>query len=373
MICDIDPTTDEQTLLVSPQLHTVAAPAPYQSPYAPMAQQTEQHLAQVLQQQQQQQNTQPPTFPAMPGNTKANEEEDDEETIQLELQQIALERREIELKLKMRRLKQSKSATSITKKAVTAGPQSTPSTLYNPNAASTPQQPKRDSRSKKKIEESKRRTAERQERMLKDLERRSRRREHLTAEWVQSKDIWPLRAQSLLANLMHQYICYAFSQNNIETFEAIYRELYQLVDLGKGDWVPHVHDDMLRERMKRKMGQLRNKMQKTGEIVVRGDAYSGWQKAADYTGEAAGQGIGDETEMPDSMPAQPDDQNIPDDKFTYDAVAEHQALQHPNMAYGAPLMQHPGAPQYPMMPQQHHPSMMPYGQMDGSHQESMVM
>ncbi|KAK5124126.1 hypothetical protein LTR85_001829 [Meristemomyces frigidus] len=372
-------------------------PNQYQSPYAPMqaaAQSAEQQLAQALQQQ-----TPQTPYPALINPNMEDDLPEDEETIQLQLQQIALQKREIELKLKMRQLQQGKGTPSGRQ---TATPQSATSTLFNPQSTGTPQGPKRDSRSKKKIEESKKRTAERQERMLRELERRSRRRDHLTAEWVQSKDIWPLRAQGVLADLMHQYACYAYSQNNEQTFEVMYRDLYQLVDLSKGDWVPQIHDELLRERMKRKMGQLRTKMQKTGEIVGRGDAYGGWSKAENYTGEAAGAAIGDESELPSEMQhAQPgatapphqqmqeghqhQHQSHPNhhshQQIQYEQVPDHhqQAMhQHASMPYGAAqqLMQHqhqphPGPPpqsQYPMMPQPHHPSMMPYGGMDGSHQ-----
>lgn len=362
----------------------------YQSPYAPMqatAQSAEQQLAQALQQQQ-------TPYPVLANATM--EDEEDEETIQLQLQQVALQKREVELKLKMRRLQQGKGTPSGRQ---TATPQSATSTLFNPQSSVTPQGPKRDSRSKKKIEESKKRTAERQDRMLRELERRSRRRDHLTAEWVQSKDIWPLRAQGMLADLMHQYACYAYSQNNEQMFDVMYRDLYQLVDLSKGDWVPEIHDELLRERMKRKMGQLRTKMQKTGEIVGRGDAYGGWSKAENYTGEAAGAAIGDESELASDMqqaqvgaaaPPHPQMQeehqhqshhNLPNhQQIQYEPVPDHHQQtmhQHASMPYGAAqqLMQHqhqqhPGPPQsqYPMMPQAHHPGMMPYGNMDGSHQ-----
>ncbi|KAF2717400.1 hypothetical protein K431DRAFT_255467 [Polychaeton citri CBS 116435] len=271
---------------------------PYQTPYAPMAvpnggDQTEMQLAQALQQTQQE--TPQPNF-QLPMDLEGDLPED-EETIQLQLQQIALQKREVELKLRMRRMQHGRDPRTpgSSKKST---PMSAPSTLYKgPHQQRPPSPPKRDSRSKRKQEESKRKTAERQERMLRDLERRSRRREHLTAEWVQSKDIWPLRAQSLLADLMHRYACYAFSQQNVDTFEAMYRELYQLVDLSKGDWNMQVHDEMLRERMKRKMGQLRTKMIKTGEIIGRTDGYGGYQKAEDYTGEEAGTALADETEL----------------------------------------------------------------------------
>lgn len=352
----------------------------YQSPYAPMqtAQSAEQQLVQALQAQ---------TYPTI--EPLDNDMPEDEETIQLQLQQIALQKREVELKLKMRRLQQGRGTPSGRK---TVTPQSTPSTLFNPATAAMPSGPKRDSRSKKKIEESKRRTAERQERMLRDLERRSRRRDHLTAEWVQSKDIWPLRAQGILADLMHQYNCYAFSQNNLDTFEAMYRELYQLVDLSKGDWVPQIHDEMLRERMKRKMGQLRTKMQKTGEIIGRSDVYGGWQRAENYTGEAAGAAVGDDGEMPtDAMHEQAlheqalqaqagasqmhPDEGSQHQQIQYDPVPDHQSLHHhPGMQYGAAaaIMQHQHAPppsQYPMIAQPHHPNILPYGNMDGMQQQ----
>jgi len=375
----------------------------YQSPYAPVAtaQIAEQQLARAFAQQQTPQPSQYPTLVGMDPDLP-----DDEETIQLQLQQIELQKREVELKLKMRRLRQGKGTpASSAKSNASSTPQSTAaSTLFNPQAALGPTPPKRDSRSKKKIEESKRRTAERQERMLKELERRSRRRDHLTAEWVQSKDIWPLRAQGLLADLMHQYGCYAFTPTGVDTFEAMYRDLYQLVDLNKGDWLPPIHDEMLRERMKRKMGQLRAKMQKTGEIVGRGDAYGGWQKADDYTGEAAGAAIGDESELnvaADGMQSQAGAQQMMDEDhqqhqqpMQYEPVPDHQQAlqQHDHMPYGAapPMMQQqqqqqqggphhaPSTPQYPMMPQQHHDSnLLPYnlgGQPGmGGHQESMVI
>ena len=358
----------------------------YQSPYAPMAaqqaQQAEMQLAQALQQE----TYPPPPAPMNANNTVHYDDNDDEEIMALELQQIALQKREVELKLRMRRLQQGRSPhTPGTRKGGT--PQSAPSSLFNPNAA-TPAStgPKRDSRSKKKIEESKKRTAERQERMLRDLERRSRRREHLTAEWVQSKDIWPLRAQGMLADLMHQYGCYAFSQNNVDTFERMYKDLYQLVDLSKSDWDPHVHDEMLRERMKRKMGQLRTKMLKTGEIVGRPDGYGGYQKAENYTGQQAGADIGDDTEheaQHDPMMQQMQAHDFKDQAGPGAAQAgplqhhqeehiqyelpEHAAQQMhaQQMPYGsAPMMhQHVQAPtQYPMM-EQHQHNMLPYGQM----------
>ena len=274
---------DEEEEIVEEQT-SLAQNGQYQSPYAPMsAQSGTSQIENQLRQAMQQQTPQHP-YPAL--MDLESELPDDEETIQLQLQQIALQKREVELKLKMRRLHGGKGTPASGRKGTLTTPQSAPSTLYNPDAVVTPAGPKRDSRSKKKIEESKKRTADRQERMLRDLERRSRRRDHLTAEWVQSKDIWPLRAQGILADLMHRYACYAYSQNNEATFDAMYRELYDLVDHSKGDWDPNIHDEMLRERMKRKMGQLRTKMQKTGEIVGRGDGYGGFQKAENYTGEA---------------------------------------------------------------------------------------
>lgn len=330
---------------------------PYQSPYAPMAQQAasaEQQLAQALQPLQVPQQT---NF-AMPMDLE-NDLPEDEETIQLQLQKVLLEKREVELKLKMRRLQNAqngKGTPTSSQKRNMSTPSSTTSSLYNPNAI-IPQGPKRDSRSKKKIEESKRRTAERQERMLRDLERRSRRRDHLTAEWVQSKDIWPLRAQGMLADLMHQYGCYAFSQNQVDTFEAMYRDLYQLVDLSNNDWIPQLHDEMLRERMKRKMGQLRTKMQKTGEIISRTDGYGGFQKADNYTGEQAGAAIGDESEIVSEMQTQPGAAPMQEDLIHYEPVPDHQQMQAPNMPYAHAMMAQ-GPPQYPMMDHN-----LPYGQM----------
>lgn len=355
----------------------------YRSPYAPMAamtpqsaNHTEMQLAQALQQ-----NVYPPP-PSQP--EIMSEAAEDEETLQLELQQIALERREIELKLRMRRIQQGKSPGSPPSSRKQDTPQSALSTLFKPGVGEEATPPKRDSRSKKKIEESKKRTAERQERMLRDLERRSRRRDHLTAEWVQSKDIWPLRAQGTLADLMHQYGCYAFSQNNVGTFEEMYRDLYALVDHSKGDWDPHVHDELLRERMKRKMAQLRTKMQKTGEIIGRGDGFSGWQKAEDYTGQHAGDVLGDDTDAdmnPHDHPMQAQSAALGgpsqhDHQMHYDAVPDptQQHMQHAQLPYGnAPLMQ-PNAP-YPIMDAHH--GMLPYGQMPPQqgmgHSDGMVM
>jgi hypothetical protein len=357
-----------------------AAGVQYQSPYAPIVQQAsaaEQQLAQALQvQQQQQQQTPQPTFP-LPAELQGDLPED-EETIQLQLQQIALQKREVELKLRMRQLQSGKGTPSSARKTSVGRT----STLYNP-AAVVPTGPKRDSRSKKKIEESKKRTAERQERMLRDLERRSRRRDHLTAEWVNSKDIWPLRAQGMLADLMHQYSCYAYSQSTADMFESMYRELYQLVDLNKGDWVPAIHDDMLRERMKRKMGQLRTKMQKSGEILPRTDGYSGFTKAENYTGEQAGAALGDESEFMSEAQAHVDLQaqagaaQMQEDQMHYEPVPDHQQMadhqqlqdhaqlqdhsqmQASNMGY---MMGNQGAGQYPMMD---HTGIMPYGSISG--------
>jgi hypothetical protein len=273
------------------------------------------------------------------------------------------------------------------------------STLYNPNA-SIPPPSKRDSRSKKKIAESKRRTAERQERMLRDLERRSRRRDHLTAEWVQSKDIWPLRAQGMLADLMHRYGIYTYSPNNDQAFNQMYQELYSLVDHAKGDWDQSIHDDMLRERMKRKMGQLRAKMQKTGEIIGRNDGYSGFIKADNYTGEQAGAMLGDESEMladptlqvdalqqqqpQQTQPGAPNMQPHPHDEHLhhYDVGPVEQDMHshhHANSGvhYPAPIMHPSGTPAQYAMIDQHH-NMLPYAQLgapqsDLEGQDGLVM
>lgn len=373
-----DPEEDES------QLQPQTPPPPpretaYKSPYPPLSappgnMDVESQLRQAMQPEHQQQ-----AFA-----TLANMDEDlpdDEETIQLQLQQIALQKREVELKLKMRRLAGGKG----TPQHRNSGGQ-TPSSLYNPQAAMVPQPPKRDSRSKKKIEESKKRTAERQERMLRDLERRSRRRDHLTAEWVQSKDIWPLRAQGKLADLMHYYGCYSYSQNNEATFDAMYQELYQLVDMSKGDWQAEVHDDMLRERMKRKMGQLRTKMQKTGEIVGRTDNFGGFQKAENYTGEAAGATVGDESEMiqdpalqADVLQAQPGAPDMQQPHPEHMQHAEHLQYEHvppdaqmQHMQYPNPMLPHQVQGQYPMM--DHNQNVMPYAQMpQGLGHDNMIV
>ena len=345
----------------------------YQTPYAPLESYsnttTEQRLAQVLQSENEHQQQSSFSSATLPAESELPE---DPETIELELQQIALKKREVELKLRMRRLQSMKNTPVSYRKGgdFLATPQSAPSSLFNPVASVGPTPPKRDSRSKKKIEESKRRTAERQERMLRDLERRSRRRDHLTAEWVQSKDIWPLRAQGILANLMHQYGCYTFSHSNVETFEAMYHDLHKLVDLSKGDWVPHIHDEMLRERMKRKMAQLRAKMQKTGEIIGRSDGYGGFQKADDYTGEQAGAAVGDDSEMVTDLQTQPGEPPMSDDQMQYGPVPDHQHIQSTgDMPYA--IMDAQQSSQYPLI-DHNHGAMLPYGQMNGQ-QGGMVM
>lgn len=347
----------------------------YHTPYSMMApsmtpqpsNRIENQLAQALQQ------TVYPPPPQLPSAQPEMSEEmmEDEESLQLQLRQIALEKREVELKLKMRRLHQSKSPG--TPSSVTKSESGSPalSSLYKPVLAATPGPPKRDSRSKKKIEESRKRTAERQERMLRDLERRSRRRDHLTAEWVDSKDIWPLRAQSFLAQLMHQYGYYGWSQSTASTFEEMYHQLYTLVDVQKDDWRPEVHDEMLRERMKRKMAQLRSKMQKTGEIIGRGDAFgTGWQKAEDFTGPQAGD-MDDESELDlqhDALQSSDGALGQPDSTHTelrYEPVPDstQQQLAQAQLPYGnAPLLHHPGSSQYPIL-STHHGSLMPYGQL----------
>ncbi|KAF2858772.1 hypothetical protein K470DRAFT_118300 [Piedraia hortae CBS 480.64] len=315
-------------------------PQPFASSYPspmPPAPSEEQQMAQAL--------VQPPEFPVLDSMGGEGLPDDDQETLQLELRRLELEKRSVELRLKLRRLHQGKAD------SVKSSSSEAPSPLYNPVAAAQMSVGvKRDSRSKKKIEETKRRTAERQERMLRDLERRSRRRDHLTAEWVQSKDIWPLRAQRLLAELMHQYGCYAYTQDNNTVFELIYRELYALVDLAKGDWNPQVHGEMLRERMKRKMAQLRGKMLKTGEIFPRQDRYDSWERTPNFAGETAGITVGDEAELDQSLHTS----EIPDLQQT----PRHDELQF------QPVMHHSPTSQYPMVPQVHHPNMLPYGDMN---------
>ncbi|KAK3071095.1 hypothetical protein LTR53_009258 [Teratosphaeriaceae sp. CCFEE 6253] len=372
---------------------------PYHSPYAPMAPpgpSPEQQLAQALGQQHAPQTP----YAALPPPITDEELPDDEEIIQLQLQQIELQKREVELKLKMRRLQQGRGAAGTPIGRPSSGtPGSSTSTLFNPAVGVRPTPPKRDSRSKKKIEESKKRTAERQERMLRDLERRSRRRDHLTAEWVGSKDIWPLRAQGMLAQLMHQYACYTFTPQSEATFNQMYRDLYTLVDVDKGDWISQHHDELLRERMKRKMGQLRTKMQKTGEIVGRGDTY-GWQRAENYTGEAAGDDQGAEVSemmteedqqqaqggalqhvlangngnphMPEPLiHQQHQHQHQQHAQMQYEPIPDHGALQHSGQGMPYPngrmaMMQHQHAQgQYPLVPQAQHGGMMPYAGING--------
>lgn len=279
----------------------------YQSPYAPMAPVVANSNAQDIS---------PELARALGGLTQSGdanihpdlmqEEMDlseDEESLQLQLQQIALQKRELELKLKMRRLQRARRSpftprmstdsntqsfmTDLGTGATAGAPSSHMSAatdMANSHDLADPDSPNpsssnkhRDSRSKSKVEEARRRTEERQERMLKDLERRSRRREHLTAEWVQSRDVWAKGPEKLLVELMHQHSTYAYNQNSLDSFEAIFQALYQLVD--HSEWYPPVHDDLLRERTRRKMSQLRSKMVKSGEIISRGEGYGGWTRA----------------------------------------------------------------------------------------------
>ncbi|KAG9548851.1 hypothetical protein KCU71_g15746, partial [Aureobasidium melanogenum] len=222
---------------------------------------------------------------------------EDEETLQLQLQQIMLQKKEVELKLKMRRLRQRRESHTPNDDSLfdhldvdtTSTSHMHPDSTANndpfapqplPSATSSTTPKPRDSRSKSKVQEARKRTEERQERMLKDLERRSRRREHLTAEWVQSRDVWAKGPEKLLVQLMHKHSTYAYNQNSLETFEAIFAELYHLVD--HTEWYAPVHDDLLRERTRRKMSQLRSKMVKSGEIISRGEGYGGWTKPDDH-------------------------------------------------------------------------------------------
>lgn len=186
----------------------------YQSPYAPMAPMTNNAGPSDIS---------PELARALGGLTQAGdanihpdlvdddmELSEDEETLQLQLEQIALQRRELELKLKMRKLKRARRSSQTPRMSTdvndqsfmtdldadpsTAGPDDTDNAqpgAAQASAGTSPPNKHRDSRSKSKVEEAKKRTEERQERMLKDLERRSRRREHLTAEWVQVRSSAP--------------------------------------------------------------------------------------------------------------------------------------------------------------------------------------
>ncbi|KAK3669204.1 hypothetical protein LTR78_010918 [Recurvomyces mirabilis] len=81
----------------------------------------------------------------------------------------------------------------------------------------------------------------------------------------------------------------------------MYGDLYQLVNLAKGDWVPQQYDELLRERMEPKMGQFPTKMQRTDKIVGSGDMHHDWRRAEALTDEIAGEAIGDEMEVPDNV------------------------------------------------------------------------
>lgn len=97
---------------------------------------------------------------------------------------------------------------------------------------------------------------------------------------------------------MHRYGVYAYNQTSVDSFEMIFRELYQLVD--HRDWYPPVHDDLLRERTRRKMAQVRSKMVKSGEIISRGEGYGGWSKSDEQPTDMQPQ-LGDEdlSQLPD--------------------------------------------------------------------------
>ncbi|KAI5210680.1 hypothetical protein E4T39_00152 [Aureobasidium subglaciale] len=308
----------DQVSMPAPQAHmTVSQPdTTYQSPYAPLMAMADATDG----------STQPPPPDISPelaralgGLTEAthmhqdlmpdhmNPLSEDEETLQLQLQQIILQKKEVELKLKMRRLRQRRESHTPNDDSLfdhldvdtTSTSHMLPDSTANndpfaPQSVTTdtnPNTPKpRDSRSKSKVQEARKRTEERQERMLKDLERRSRRREHLTAEWVQSRDVWAKGPEKLLVQLMHKHSTYAYNQNSLETFEAIFAELYHLVD--HTEWYAPVHDDLLRERTRRKMSQLRSKMVKSGEIISRGEGYGGWTKPDDHDAMAGAADLG---------------------------------------------------------------------------------
>lgn len=164
---------------------------------------------------------------------------------------------------------------------------------------------------------------------------------------------------------MHQHSTYAYNQNSLDTFEAIFHALYQLVD--HTDWYPPVHDDLLRERTRRKMSQLRSKMVKSGEIVSRGEGYGGWTKSDVVIDDDLSLNPQDMQHSLHTMSTLPLDMQLEDTRHQQsdEAMIVRDALHDQNMLHHPSFQQHP-----------HHHDPQPYPQElhdpdFGQHQRTM--
>lgn len=311
------PPRDRNTMPDLQQFATASPPSQQQQTSQQYQQAGHQHQPVPQQTPQQQYQQAGPQHQYMP---QATNSPDDEELLQLELRQIAIQKQklamqeqEVALKLRLRRVQQSKAVHSpqsgMQQGPTSQGspqqncsqqgypqqgapqqghlqpappqppqpqqiqhhqpPQNSPSpSLATPSGPqtstfdTTPLPQKRNSRTKAKQEESKRARAEADKKALAALHERSRKRDYLSAAWASSTHVWPKAAENLLANLMRRHDCYVPTPSNEEAFEAIYRGMYTKVDLEQGGWDPATHDEALRERIKRKMLALRSKMKK---------------------------------------------------------------------------------------------------------------
>jgi len=224
---------------------TLPQTTPYQSPYAPMTPAA----------------TAPGAVPEPSQSTTAEPAHDDaaeDAALQASLQKITKQKRAIEQKLKA--LRQRRAAPSPSH----ASP--------DPATAATA-------------------ATARQARMLSALQSRSRKRSTITAGWVEGREIWPAGAQSVLQDAVWRYSGY----DDEQLLEAVFGEVYGLVDTA--GWERGVHDELLRERVRRKIASLRtrghdsqNSAQGPGQRLLEG--YQAVGIAGDTDREhRAGQGL----------------------------------------------------------------------------------
>jgi len=150
--------TDERPMHTQPQTPT------YQSPYAPIAPPTTTTTAATANE-----TTQPDTTTTDAINNDTTAEE---AALQASLQDILAQKRTIEQKLKLLRQRRAQPPTP-----------SSSSPHPDPGPAATA----------------------RQARMLSALQNRSRKRNTLSASWVESKDIWPVGAHAVLADAVWRF------------------------------------------------------------------------------------------------------------------------------------------------------------------------
>ncbi|KAK5012246.1 hypothetical protein LTR39_004246 [Cryomyces antarcticus] len=239
---------------------------------------------------------------------------DDEETLQLQLQQIALQKAEVELKLKMRNIQREKRASSGAL-ASPSVPSSAPRSKRNSNARSGPA-----SSSSQLPEEQGRQhepeSGQEQTPNINTLEHRlnealtsaqsqsqegtidspalqrpkvslpkSMRTDLLDANWVSTHLQWPNAAAATLSKAMLDHGLFSYRKSEIPKFNAIIEALQPLIDReGRGGgvaWEDGKHDDLLSERVKMKMTAIRSHMIAAGEIVRREGGYTGWKRAGE--------------------------------------------------------------------------------------------